>query len=351
MMEQLTHRFPIHQLFVLVVAWILSSCSKPEEQARTPSGENPENVQSAAQEVVPAPEIPIGKVVDWESEIDNPSTDGWQSEVNAAAANKQLDQLGRLLGSGASAGPSEFAPLALPPIGRSVLYPNLENVFDSGLVSVARLKDGRGIRAMAFDPNKDTNFHSKFKIVSVNSAEESFTTTQLVSMSWQTADALVEQHSTWVTTWSQQSSPPKIKSLEITKFEQTHTRLDSGRTLFSDCTESALGANPSYREQLLYGLNHWHERMPHLSILNSMSAPGIALGDVNGDGLDDLYLCQDPRLPNRLFLQNPDGTMRDVSAEWGVDWLEDSRSALIVDLDNDGDRDLAVAILGHVIVA
>lgn len=349
MIAQLTYRLPIRQLFVLIAAWNLSSCSKPEAKIVTQNGENPSAEQVALEASVPIAEIPIGKVVDWESEVDNPATDGWETEVSAAAAMKQWRKFGELLGSGTTTERDAFAPFVATPFQRSILYPKLEMVSDSGLVSVERFEDGGGIDAAAFDPNKDTDFHSKFKIISIEAAGESFITKQLVSISWKSPEEVVEQHSTWITAWNRQT-PPKIESLEVTDFEQTRTRL-AGQTMFSDCTESALGANPSYRGQLLYGLNHWHERMPHLSILNSMSTPGLAVGDVNGDGLDDLYLCQDPRLPNRLFLQNPDGTLRDASAEWGVDWLEDSRSALIVDLDNDGDCDLAVAILGHVIVA
>jgi len=33
-------------------------------------------------------------------------------------------------------------------------------------------------------------------------------------------------------------------------------------------------------------------------------------GDVNGDGLDDVYLCQPGGLPNRLYVQNSDGDAR-----------------------------------------
>jgi hypothetical protein len=36
--------------------------------------------------------------------------------------------------------------------------------------------------------------------------------------------------------------------------------------------------------------------------------------------------------------------LRDVSAENGVDWLDNSRAALFIDLDNDGDQDL---VIGH----
>ncbi len=62
-----------------------------------------------------------------------------------------------------------------------------------------------------------------------------------------------------------------------------------------------------------------------------------------GTSLDDLYICQQGGLPNRLFLQNADGTLRDVTEESGTAWLDDCASALFVDLDNDGDRDLAVS--------
>ncbi|MDP7277253.1 MAG: VCBS repeat-containing protein, partial [Planctomycetaceae bacterium] len=66
--------------------------------------------------------------------------------------------------------------------------------------------------------------------------------------------------------------------------------------------------------------------------------------DVNGDGLDDLYLCQPGGLPNRLLIQQTDGTVRDRAREAGVDWLDRSRGALLLDFDNDGDQDLACVL-------
>ena len=61
--------------------------------------------------------------------------------------------------------------------------------------------------------------------------------------------------------------------------------------------------------------------------------------------LDDVYVCQLAGVPNRLFVQNPDGTATDISAAAGVDWMEQTASALLVDLDNDGDQDLVIATL------
>ena len=55
--------------------------------------------------------------------------------------------------------------------------------------------------------------------------------------------------------------------------------------------------------------------------------------------------------PNLLLLQQQDGTVRNGAQAWKVDWLHESRSALLVDLDNDGDQDLVVAVDGGLVVA
>jgi tetratricopeptide (TPR) repeat protein len=104
-----------------------------------------------------------------------------------------------------------------------------------------------------------------------------------------------------------------------------------------------LGTNASYREQLLYGVDHWLERIESWIESDGFGHHGLALGDVNGDGLEDLYICQMGGLPNLLYVQNPDGTATDRSAEAGVDWLERTRSAMFADFDNDGDQDLVAA--------
>ena len=53
-------------------------------------------------------------------------------------------------------------------------------------------------------------------------------------------------------------------------------------------------------------------------------------------------VTQPAGLPNRLLLRQADGTLREAAREAGVDFLDGSRAALFVDLDNDGDVDLAV---------
>ena len=162
----------------------------------------------------------------------------------------------------------------------------------------------------------------------------------------------MEQHATWNVGWipGVDGAKPRMRWLRVEEFEQTESRQSHG-ALFADCTASVLSGNPSYANQFLRGMNHWLERIQDHSQFVLLGNPGMTVGDVNGDGLDDLYVCQETGLPNRLFIQNPDGTTREESASWGVDWLTSSRSALLVDLDNDSDQDLVVAIRGGVLLA
>jgi len=92
-------------------------------------------------------------------------------------------------------------------------------------------------------------------------------------------------------------------------------------------------------------------RVPYVSQRQLWAPTGLALGDINGDGLEDLYLCQDPGIPNLLFLAKEDGTYEEAGKTWKADWLEETRAALFIDLDNDGDLDLVASILRHVIMA
>ncbi len=67
---------------------------------------------------------------------------------------------------------------------------------------------------------------------------------------------------------------------------------------------------------------------------------GVAVGDVNNDGLPDVLVCGYGGV--RLFLNNGNGTFRDVTHEAGLDDPHWAVSASFFDYDRDGKLDLVV---------
>jgi len=68
--------------------------------------------------------------------------------------------------------------------------------------------------------------------------------------------------------------------------------------------------------------------------------PGLAVGDVNNDGHDDIYITN-RHSPNELLIWTETG-FEDEANIRGADISGLSSSALILDLDNDGDKDIVV---------
>ena len=78
--------------------------------------------------------------------------------------------------------------------------------------------------------------------------------------------------------------------------------------------------------------------------MSSNEGPAAAVGDVNGDGLDDLFLGGSKGESAQLLLQTSTGWSTQV---FNQDINAEDVSAELIDIDQDGDLDLLVASGGH----
>jgi len=302
-------------------------------------------------------ELDQNKTVSWSS-FDNPSEDGWNSENFAKEAHSKLSIITKIikgteLDKGAELAIENVSFTPIRPDSLDLVYS--DKSFQTHRQNAKPLLVNKGKELFLNNINNikisdSEQIQAKFKIIKVELSKDRLKTTQLFSLSYQTRESITDERSVWDISWEEnQKDGLKISSLNVRNYEMTVRK--SPDKLFSDCTESIFSGNASYKEQLSKGVNEWLDQLPAYAMLNRFGTPGMAIGDINGDGLEDLYLCQEPGIPNKLFLQNKNGTLKDISKEWKVDWIEDSRSALLVDLDNDGDRDLVVAMYGNIIIA
>jgi hypothetical protein len=79
---------------------------------------------------------------------------------------------------------------------------------------------------------------------------------------------------------------------------------------------------------------------------------GVTMADVNGDGLLDIYVCvvgkfRNWRGHNQLFINNGDLTFTEKAKEYGLDFTAFSTQATFFDFDKDGDLD--VFLVNHAV--
>ncbi len=88
---------------------------------------------------------------------------------------------------------------------------------------------------------------------------------------------------------------------------------------------------------------------PLLHYMPSRQGPPTAVGDVNGDGLDDVFVGGGSRAPGTLLVQQKDGRFvaSTQNQPWTADSLFDDWGALFFDANGDGRPDLYVASGGY----
>ncbi len=358
-------RFPV--LLLLGLSLIIAGCQ--DEGGRKSKG--PENDSGDSGEV--SSELTEFEIVPQlkDRSVDSPlhavfkktepkEDPGWDTEVLADHAKNQLKMMGKLLLDGR---PTEGLLDSLqdyldPGFSACPLRPGLDQVFSDGPIQVYRKSDDpadeketgfllatKGWIASFSKDKRCDDETLRWKIVRVDSSGKTGafgTGVRLevdgLSPIGERLSQLIELDCDWVG-----KETPLLKSWRVVRFEEVILKEEGDAKAaapFVDHTAAIMADCASFDSQLARGTDYWYGNFD-VAFGIQQGNQGISVCDVNGDGREDLFVCQPAGLLSRLYLQNPDGTLRDFTRESGLTWLDDARSALFVDLDGDGDEDLA----------
>ena len=271
----------------------------------------------------------------------DPTLSEWETEVFASATGLQLKEIKDFLRAKITTPPagtchplSGFLMNSLP-AGEAFHVQRASNIEGKPMDLSEALQDLRG----KFSNDKATM--AEIKVVKVDLSGETATT----ALNVQIADSRLQINARWTAQWTK-DDPPALLDLRVTSHEECLR--GTGGSL-ADSTGAVL-ASFEEKTQVVHGMDHWVGRIETLLGIEIGGWHGLAAADINNDGLDDIYLCDGGGLPNRLFVQQQDGTVIDRSRESGLGLLDHSFGSLFADFDNDGDQDAAIAMASGVLI-
>ncbi|MBN1791083.1 MAG: VCBS repeat-containing protein [Bacteroidales bacterium] len=114
------------------------------------------------------------------------------------------------------------------------------------------------------------------------------------------------------------------------------------KSIFKDITAEA-GINFIHHE------DHYddYEFEPLLPYKNSQMGPGLAIGDIDKDGLDDFFVGNGAGFKAAMYRQTGKGTFKEIPGPWTDDSDQEDTGALLFDADGDGRLDLYVVSGGN----
>ncbi|MCK6448370.1 MAG: CRTAC1 family protein [Planctomycetes bacterium] len=212
---------------------------------------------------------------------------------------------------------------------------------DAFAASVASLR-----KTFAGAPNPEFDL----AVTALEPLDDTRFTTRAEVRAWATVgESRIALNFVWDLEWSapHAADEPKLAALELASFEQ----VIAAKPPFAELTRFVVGGSREFERHFLNGIDDYYNRTDYLTGNALIGGQGLALGDIDSDGDDDLYVPMQGGIPNRLFVHEAAGDALERSIESGVAFLDNTRGALFADFDDDGDQDLAVAVGAHVVIS
>jgi hypothetical protein len=118
---------------------------------------------------------------------------------------------------------------------------------------------------------------------------------------------------------------------------------ENGEVLFAEKTNQLLRTVARHRENLYTDFDA-ERLMPYML---STQGPGLAVADVNKDGLNDIFIGGAVNDTAKLLLQTLNGFIASVQPAFAADSELEDADAVFLDIDKDGDQDILVASGGY----
>ncbi len=290
-------------------------------------------------------------------DADDPAAEGWASEARTRSIGAQLHELAAVLREARPTAQSVDG-LVLEDVVCGQLRPSQMLTRRATGPFVVREGDPRAppetaaqrgidrcveaLRELAAGWPPELPREVAFKVTGIRQTDDVTDTDVRLEVRCGRSGARVTERAEWTASWV--GEPPRLSHVRSGPL----LRVEVAAPLFADETRLLADAAPWYELQSAASHDTWDERLAGTSQYDGLL--GLAVGDVNGDGRDDVYVCDRSGLPNLLLVAQSDGTVRDEAAMRGLDWLNHTASALLLDLDNDGDQDLVTATRAGIVV-
>lgn len=217
-----------------------------------------------------------------------------------------------------------------------------DNIVKITLVGGQKNRNAIGAKVIAF-ANNIKYYKEKFPVRGFQSSAE-------VPLIFATKSPIDSLWVIWPNNSFQTIPGSVIDSLAVIAFKPNLPKFDyeslqeKSSEAFSDVTNTIFEERPFHIE------NKFNEfdREALIPFKMSSEGPAAALGDLNGDGLVDLFLGGSRKAKSRLYFQTQHGKMKAQSIPYlENDSLYEDVDALILDVNNDGFNDLVVLSGGN----